>query len=117
LLVGTKLPNCCVVSGWSAILLPPLPMIGGLMSEGGPMSGQTKPCAIWVSTKNGSAVRKATPSVTRGTPRVCAANNDDGINIKVPTGKEVSENGRCLEIGNSDGDIGVRKVKGISYGF
>jgi hypothetical protein len=40
-----------------------------------------------------------------------------GVNIKVPTGKEVSENGRCLGIGNSDGDIGVRKVKGIPYGL
>ena len=52
------------------------------MLEGGPMSGQTKPCAIWVSTKNGSAVQKATPSVTRGTPRVRAANNDDVVRFR-----------------------------------
>jgi hypothetical protein len=38
-----------------------------------------------------------------------------GVNIKVPTGKEVSENGRCLEIGNFDGDIGVWEVKRIPY--
>ena len=38
-----------------------------------------------------------------------------GVNIEVPTGKEVSKNGRCLEIGNFDGNIGVWKVKSIPY--
>ena len=48
------------------------------MSEGRPISaGQAKPRAIWVPTRNGGVVRKATTPVTRRTPRVRPAKNDD----------------------------------------
>ncbi len=55
-------------SRWVSLLIwAPSPTIGGLMWEGHPISGQTKRRAMWVSTKKGG-VRKATPSVTCGTP-------------------------------------------------